>query len=265
MVGTAIARTLARYSLELVLLDAAPDVGTGTSKANTAILHTGFDAKPGSLESRLLRRGSALLRAYAEAAGIAVERTGALLVAWTPEQAAALPAIEQNAAERVPEVDRMFGGDGFTIAPRRGELIVFDKLARRLIRSILLPVPTARTKGVLVAPTVYGNVLVGPTAEDVADRGDTATTAAGLGSLVAAGRRILPGLAAEEVTSTYAGLRPLPGSRTTRSGWTPSGGARARRHPLHRAFRLARDRGARRRAAGEAGSRCGRVPAGRCR
>ena len=300
VVGTAIARTLARYALDLVLVDAAPDVGTGTSKANTAILHTGFDAKPGSLESRLLSRGSALLRAYAEAAGIPVERTGALLVAWTPEQAAALPAIEENArrngylavrplgaaelylrepqlgpgalgALEIPdesiicpwttplafateaagagvrlvlgaavtgvtsddgshqvrtargrlrcrwvvnaaglgsdEVDRMFGGDGFTIRPRRGELIVFDKLARTLIRSILLPVPTERTKGVLVAPTVYGNVLLGPTAEDVADRCDTATTAAGLGSLLAAGRRILPGLAEEEVTSTYAGLR----------------------------------------------------------
>ena len=97
VVGTAIARTLARYSLDLVLLDAAADVGTGTSKANTAILHTGFDAKPGSLESQLLRRGSALLLAYAEAAGIPVERTGALLVAWTPEQAAALPAIAENA------------------------------------------------------------------------------------------------------------------------------------------------------------------------
>ena len=97
VVGTAIARTLARYALDLVLLDAAPDVGTGTSKANTAILHTGFDAKPGSLESRLLSRGSVLLRAYAAAAGIPVERTGALLVAWTPEQAAALPAIEENA------------------------------------------------------------------------------------------------------------------------------------------------------------------------
>ena len=101
----------------------------------------------------------------------------------------------------------MFGGDGFTIRPRRGELIVFDKLARTLLRSILLPVPTARTKGVLVAPTVYGNVLLGPTAEDVPDRSDTATTAAGLRSLLAAGRRILPGLAEEEVTSTYAGLR----------------------------------------------------------
>jgi glycerol-3-phosphate dehydrogenase len=300
VVGTAIARTLAHYTLDCVLAEAAPDVGTGTSKANTAILHTGFDAKPGSLESRLLSRGSALLRDYAAAAGVPVEHTGALLVAWTPEQSAALPAIEENArrngylavrrigtaelyrreprlgpgalgALEIPDeaiicpwtpplafateavgagvrlllrarvtgvasaadgyelsttrgplrcrwvvnaaglgsdtVDRMFGGDGFTIRPRRGELIVFDKLARPLLGSILLPVPTARTKGVLVAPTVYGNVLLGPTAEDVADSGDTATTASGLGSLVAAGQRILPGLAGEEVTATYAGLR----------------------------------------------------------
>ena len=60
-----------------------------------------------------------------------------------------------------------FGHDEFTIAPRRGQLIVFDKLARPLVSSIVLPVPTQRTKGVLVAPTVYGNVLLGPTAEDM--------------------------------------------------------------------------------------------------
>src|SRR6516164_1550316 len=282
VVGTAIARTLARYSLDCVLADAACDVGTGTSKANTAILHTGFDAKPGSLEGRLLSRGSGLLREYAEATGIPVERTGALLVAWTPEQETSLPAIAENARRNgylavrpaaaaelyareprlgpgalagleIPDesiicpwttplafateaagagvrlllgaevtgviadggvhqlatsrgpvrgrwvvnaaglgsdvVDRMFGGDGFTIRPRRGELIVFDKLASTLLRSILLPVPTARTKGVLVAPTVYGNVLLGPTAEDVPDRADVATTADGLRSLLAAGRR----------------------------------------------------------------------------
>ena len=300
VVGTAIARTLARYALDCVLVDAACDVGTGTTKANTAILHTGFDAKPGSLESRLLTRGSALLREYAAATGIPVERTGALLVAWTPDQVASLPGIDENArrngylairrvdvadlyareprlgpgalaALEVPDesiicpwtvplafateavtagvrlllgasvtgvtsdgagyelvtargpvqgrwvvnaaglgsdtIDRMFGGDGFTIRPRRGELIVFDKLARALLGSIVLPVPTARTKGVLVAPTVYGNVLLGPTAQDVSDRSDTATTADGLASLLAAGRRILPGLAGEEVTATYAGLR----------------------------------------------------------
>jgi glycerol-3-phosphate dehydrogenase len=315
VVGTAIARTIAGYQLTCVLVDAADDVGTGTSKANTAILHTGFDTVPGSLESRLLRRGSSLLHDYARRAGIPVERTGALVVAWTDEQEAALPGIVAKAhrngcldvrlmaaadlyraepelgpgargAVEVPgesiicpwttplayatealregvrlrlgtrvtgvhsggvhsggvhsggvhsgvrghqvattggtlrcrwlinaaglesdRIDAMLGGGAFTIAPRRGELIVFDKLARPLLRSILLPVPTARTKGVLVAPTVYGNVLLGPTAEDVADRTDTATTAAGLAGLLVAGGQILPGLAAEEVTASYAGLR----------------------------------------------------------
>ena len=104
-------------------------------------------------------------------------------------------------------VDRQCGGGGFTVTPRRGQLIVFDKLARPLLASILLPVPTARTKGVLVAPTVYGNVILGPTAEDLTDRTDTATTGEGLAGLMAAGRRILPGLVEEEVTATYAGLR----------------------------------------------------------
>ena len=104
-------------------------------------------------------------------------------------------------------IDAMLGGSGFTIQPRRGELIVFDKVTRPLVNSILLPVPTLQTKGVLVAPTVYGNVLLGPTAEDVHDRSDTATTARGLSSLMDAGRHILPELVNEEVTATYAGLR----------------------------------------------------------
>ena len=301
VVGTAIARALSRYDLSIVVVDAAADVGTGTTKANTAILHTGFDAVPGSLESRLLRRGSALLRDYAAQAGIPVERTGALLVAWTAEQHRALPEIADKArhngyaairpisaadlyrrephlgpgalaALEIPDesvicpwttplayateavragvrlqlgspvtgvrtdadghtlttaggtvnsrwlinaaglggdaIDEMLGGGGrFTIRPRRGELIVFDKLARPLLGSILLPVPTAQTKGVLVAPTVYGNILLGPTAEDIGDRSDTGTTAAGLAALLDAGRRIIPDLVSEQVTATYAGLR----------------------------------------------------------
>ena len=86
------------------------------------------------------------------------------------------------------KVDRMFGGDGFTIRPRQGELIVFDKLARPLLSSILLPVPTARTKGVLVAPTVFGNVLLGPTARGrTGPRRTRPTTARRAGG--AAGRR----------------------------------------------------------------------------
>ena len=91
--------------------------------------------------------------------------------------AAATPRRNRSAADWVVNaaglgadlLNRLFGHDEFTIAPRRGQLIVFDKLARALVSSIVLPVPTERTKGVLVAPTVYGNVLLGPTAEDIDD------------------------------------------------------------------------------------------------
>jgi glycerol-3-phosphate dehydrogenase len=283
-----------------VLLEAGDDVGVGTSKANTAILHTGFDAKPGTLEARLVRRGHALLMEHGPGRGIPIEQTGALLVAWTPEERDALPGIAARAVENgyratrpvgagqlyadephlgpgalgalaVPDehvvcpftpplafateavmngvtlrlkarvggvettpaahtlettagpvdatwvvnaaglwadaVDRLFGHDRFTVTPRRGELIVFDKLARPLVRHTILPVPTATTKGVLVAPTTFGNVVLGPTAEDVPDRTATGTTAAGLSGLLDKGARILPALVREEITATYVGLR----------------------------------------------------------
>lgn len=300
-VGCATASACVRAGLSVVLVEARDDVGAGTSKANTAIWHTGFDAKPGTREARLVARGHRLLESGAEQFGWPLERTGALLVAWGEEQLGRLDGIVANARTvgydkvqhvaveevyrlephlgpgargglLVPDeglldpwsivvalatdvvvnggqllrsapvtsvrrgedgvhvlatprgavaarwlvntaglgsdlVDRMLGHDGFTVTPRRGELIVFDKLARRLVSHVLLPVPTATTKGVLVSPTVYGNVLLGPTAEDLPDRTATETTAAGLEGLLRQGRRILPDLLDEEVTATYAGLR----------------------------------------------------------
>jgi glycerol-3-phosphate dehydrogenase len=301
VVGCAVARELSGYQVSVALLEAGADVGDGTSKANTAILHTGFDAVPGSLESGLVARGYALLAGYAGRTGIPVERTGAVLVAWTGAELGALPGLRDRAARNgydrcelvsagavyamlpalgpgalggltvpdesiicpwtttlafateaklrgarlllrhrvtaVPQitgtattlltgagqvrarwvvnaaglgsaaVDRLFGFDRFTVQPRRGELLVFDKLARPLVDRIVLPVPSAVSKGVLVSPTIYGNVLLGPTAEDLPDAGDTATSAAGLEFLLAKGRAIVPALLAEEVTASYAGLR----------------------------------------------------------
>jgi glycerol-3-phosphate dehydrogenase len=101
----------------------------------------------------------------------------------------------------------MLGHDGFTITPRRGELIVFDKLARTLVNHIVLGVPTATTKGVLVSPTVFGNVLLGPTAEDVEHKDDTSSTHEGLAYLRSEGGRIMPDLLDHEVTAIYVGLR----------------------------------------------------------
>jgi glycerol-3-phosphate dehydrogenase len=101
----------------------------------------------------------------------------------------------------------MLGYERFTVTPRRGELIVFDKLARPLVEHIVLAVPTKVTKGVLIAPTVFGNVMLGPTAEDVQRKDDTESTAAGLAYLRAEGDRIMPALMEQEVTAVYAGLR----------------------------------------------------------
>ena len=300
IVGSAIARELAGQYLSVALLEARDDVGDGTSKANTAILHTGFDAKPDTVESALVARGYRLLSDYAVSTGIPVERTGAVLVAWDRDQLDALPglkgkaeangyrhcelidaaavyarlphlgpgalggmtvpdesitctwtvnlalatdAVNRGAAlltghrvERVevsPDVttlhtvageisarwvvnaaglgadviDGLFGYQRFTVTPRRGELIVYDKLARRLVDTIVLPVPTAVGKGVLVSPTIYGNVMLGPTAEDLTDRTATGTTQSGFDLLLAKGRTLMPELLDEEVTATYAGLR----------------------------------------------------------
>ena len=118
-------------------------------------------------------------------------------------------------------VDALFGPPAFTVQPRRGELIVFDKLARSLVRHILLPVPTAVSKGVLVSPTVLGNVVLGRPRR-TSERSATGTTAAGLASLLARGRRILPALVDEEVTVAYAGLRAATESSDYRIRFEPS-------------------------------------------
>ena len=300
IVGSAIARELAGHQVSVALVDARDDVGDGTSKANTAILHTGFDAKPATLESRLVRRGYRLLSDYAVPTGIPIERTGAILVAWDAEQLATLPALKDQAAaneyhrcelvdaatvyQRLPHlgpgalggltvpdesiictwtvnlalatdavnrgatlllghrvesvdtasprttlhttagpvtagwvinaaglgadhIDGQFGYSRFTVTPRRGELIVYDKLARRLVDTIVLPVPTSRGKGVLISPTIYGNVMLGPTSEDLTDPTATGTTQQGLKSLLDKGSRLMPELLDEEITATYAGLR----------------------------------------------------------
>ncbi|MFJ7070510.1 FAD-dependent oxidoreductase [Streptomyces sp. NPDC101115] len=311
VVGCAIARELARYPLRVALVEASGDIGEGSSKANTAILHTGFDAVPGSLEARMVREGGRLLAAYAEETGIPVEPVGALLVAWDEEQLATLPRLADKAGRnghlgtrpvsaaelyaREPHLgpgalgalevpgesivcpwttplayatqavrsgvdlhldcpvekvrpggpgephrlvtrrgvlrtrflvnacglyadafDALLGRKDFTVTPRRGQLVVFDKFARELVRHILLPVPGDLGKGVLVAPTVYGNVMLGPTAEDLTDRTATGSTAEGLAALREQGRRILPELLDEEVTAVYAGLRAATGSEDYR-------------------------------------------------
>jgi glycerol-3-phosphate dehydrogenase len=96
----------------------------------------------------------------------------------------------------------------FKITPRKGQFVVFDKQAANLVKSIILPVPTERTKGVVICRTAFGNLLVGPTAEDQETRDVAEVDEQMLTMLIDKGRELLPGLADVGVNAVYAGLRP---------------------------------------------------------
>lgn len=103
---------------------------------------------------------------------------------------------------------RLTGEQCFSIKPRKGQFVVFDKIAYDLVTSIILPVPSERTKGIVLARTAFGNLLVGPTAEEQEDRERAAVDHETLLSLVAEAVRMVPRLADAPVTTCYAGLRP---------------------------------------------------------
>ena len=302
-VGCAVAHALAVHGLDIVVLERGAEPLSGASKANSAILHTGFDAPPGTLEARLVARGHALYLERAERHGLSLLHTGALVVAWNEEEAARLPTLLERAhangvhdaalidsrevAAREPflaggQLGALFVprehvidpwspfhhyanearrrgarflfdavlesgafdgrawtlslGDGatvradhvvncaglygdtvehaclgeshFEIRPRAGQFVVFDKAAARHVGAIVLPVPNEITKGVVLTRTAFGNVLVGPTAEEQSDRERAVTTTEALRALVAEAARLVPALVDVPVTATYAGLRP---------------------------------------------------------
>lgn len=105
-------------------------------------------------------------------------------------------------------VARMAGDDSFEIYPRKGEFLVFDPPGDRALEQILLPVPTSRTKGVLVFPTLDGKVVAGPTAVDGDDKNDWSVRPEAAGQILPKAVRMYPALEAAEPIAAYAGLRP---------------------------------------------------------
>jgi len=301
VVGCAVLRAFALAGVRSILLERGPDILSGASKANSALLHTGYDAPAGSLELACVREGYDAYLDIRERLNLPLVETSALMVAWTEAEHARLPELlaqaEVNGVEGVIALDRrealrrapnlnpevrgavlipgehvidpwsaplayalqaianravvwrnceVTGGelDGdrwrlrtsqgavdaevvvncaglfgdlvesivreppFAIAPRKGQFVVFDKSAASLVDTVILPVPTEATKGVLVAPTAFGNVLVGPTAEEQDGRETAAVDRDTLKMLVRRAAEIVPGLANHAVTATYAGLRP---------------------------------------------------------
>lgn len=302
VVGCAMARRFTLEGASVLVIEKAADILDGASKGNSAILHTGFDAPPDSLEH------SCIVDSYQEFLSIRKQlklpllKTGALVAAWTGQEEAQLEGILQKAringvddaclisaravlrkepqlspdiraAVHIPReyvIDpwttpyvlmlqairnganllcgtEVSGGefDGqtwtirtangnvtgatvincaglygdaldsmlinqcdFEIRPRKGQFIVYDKAASRLLSSIILPVPNEITKGVVVCRTIFGNILVGPTAEEQHSREDASVEQTTLQALQKKGSEIIPALADQPITATYAGIRP---------------------------------------------------------
>lgn len=299
-VGCAVARWLSRYRLRICLLERGEDVCMGTSKANSAICHAGFDAPVGSAKARFNVEGSRMMEALSRQLDFPYRRCGALVLCFNetdiprlkelkargecngvegltvldrdalrrqeprvaPEAVAALYAptsaiicpfgmtiaLAENAAANGcefrfdTEVQRIRHQDGgflletsrgplesrtvicaagvhgdtlhnqlcesqLHIVPRRGEYCLLDRRDGGLARHTIFQRPSAMGKGVLVTPTVHGNLLVGPTAEDQEDKGCTATTSAGLRRVAETASRSVPDLPMRDVITSFAGLR----------------------------------------------------------
>ena len=127
----------------------------------------------------------------------------------------------------------VLGVSDFIIKPRKGQFVVFDKAANNLVKSIVLPVPTKRTKGIVLFPTIFGNMMVGPTAEEQDGRDDASVDHDILQELHAQAIKKVPALANVPVTATYAGIRPAterPEYRITEDrdrNWITLGGIRS--------------------------------------
>lgn len=299
-VGCAVARYLSRYRLDICLVERGEDVCVGTSKANSAICHAGFDAPLGSAKARFNVEGSRMMEGLSRELDFPYRRCGSLVLCfdeaelphlrelldrgvqngveglelldkaalhalepavsdkavaalWAPTGAILCPfgmtvALAENAAANgcvfrfnteVSRIERRGGffrlhtggdfidarvvisaagvhGDALhnqlceeklTIVPRRGEYCLLDRTCGQLVRHTIFQLPSAMGKGVLVTPTVHGNLLVGPTAVDQPDKDRTATTAEGLRSVAETAAKSVKSLPIRDVITSFAGLR----------------------------------------------------------
>ena len=109
------------------------------------------------------------------------------------------------------EVSAMAGVSDFKIRPRKGEEFLLDKKRENITRHLLFPLPSKTSKGILVTRTSDGNPMIGPTAEDVGDKEDLSTSAAGLKKVLDGAKRLVPSINGNDIIAYFAGLRPVAG------------------------------------------------------
>jgi glycerol-3-phosphate dehydrogenase len=300
VIGAFVARELSRYDLKICILEKGNDVASGSSKANSGIVHAGYDCSPGSLKAMLNVRGAELMEDVVRELDVPYKRTGSLVVGFGEKDRELLEGLMKKGIangvrglelldrDRVKELEpqisdevthalfaptagiicpyeltvaavenavvngvelrrncrvtsigfkedhievvaggellscRYFvnaagvnsdkvaalaGDKSFAIIPRKGEYLLMDKVVGNLVNRVVFQCPTALGKGILVTPTVDGNIMVGPDAQDIDDRDDNSTTAAGIRHVLQGGIRAVPDIEPGRVITSFAGLR----------------------------------------------------------
>ncbi len=300
VVGCAAARFLSRYDLSVCVVEKEEDVCSGTSKANSGIVHAGYDAPEGSVKAKMNVRGSAMIKELSKELDFHYRQCGSLVLCFDENDLPALEALyergikngveglkiisgdearelepslsgevvaalhaptagivcpfgmtiafAENAAENgaefrfltaVENIEKTRGGfyvntdkgvffaryivnaagvyadaihntvseDKVHIAPRRGEYVLFDKEVGDKVTRTIFQLPTKFGKGVLVTPTAHGTLLAGPNAEDLDDKEDTSTSAAGTDEVKTKALLSVPDLPYGKVITGFSGLR----------------------------------------------------------
>lgn len=302
VVGGFVARELSKYDVKVCLIEKEGDVAMGATKANSAIVHAGFDAKVGSMKARMNVRGSEMMESVARELGVKYEKNESLVVAFENERAEVeeiyerglkngvkglsilehdeLMAIEPNlnpelscalraetgaiicpyelciaavgnamdngvslvldfevvAIEKIDggyvikaadgreiktryfvnsaglysdKIADMTGDGGFDVHPRRGEYMILDKECGSLVKRTIFHTPTKMGKGILVSPTVDGNLLLGPTAVDMEDKEDNSVTPEGFEMIVKGSLDNVASIPFGKVITSFCGLRAV--------------------------------------------------------
>lgn len=302
VVGGMIARTLSAYDLKIALVEKENDVAMGATKANSAIVHAGFDAKEGSLKAKLNVEGSKMMKKVTEELGVKYKNNGSLVIGFNEEDrktieellvrgmkngveglriiekeelmdlepnisdnvicalyaptgaivcpyeltVAAIGNAMDNGAElktnfevlAINEIDggfeiasenesiktryiinaagiyadkiaKMAGDNSFNIKPRRGEYILLDKEFGGLVSNTIFRTPSKMGKGILVSPTVDGNLLTGPTSVDIEDKENKSTTMDGFAHVIKEANENMKGVPFNGTITSFCGLRAV--------------------------------------------------------
>ena len=303
--GCAIARELSRYQLNILVLEKEEDVCCGTSKANSAIIHAGHDAKPGSLKARFNVRGNELMDQLSADLDFPFTRNGSLVLCFEESQIPELEeladrgrkngvpglsivtgeaikslepalsddvkavlvcptggivcpfglniAMAENASDNGVEfkfntevtgfkkidggwivetnqgefetkcvvnaagvyadaIHNMVSDKKINIVPRRGDYCLLDKSAGKHVSHTIFPLPGKFGKGILVSPTIHGNLILGPTAIDIENKEGTNTTRDGLDQVIEKAGEYVKDLPLRSVITSFAGLRAHEGN-----------------------------------------------------